>query len=210
MRQRTLVTLAALLVLWPAAARAQSWESPTFFAPRTADDIGLYLYDPEGGDLGLVGIWRQSGTLNLGVRAGFGSVGGDRLLLIGAEVYGMLVEPDAERPLAIAWIAGAGATTDGALVLRIPVGVSAGARLPAGDLVFTPYVHPRIALDYTSVDGVDGADGYSDTQLNLDVDVGAELEVGSSWLVRAAFTLGDRTAFGAGLAYRIPRRIAVR
>ncbi|MGD8278899.1 MAG: hypothetical protein PVH00_12760, partial [Gemmatimonadota bacterium] len=207
---RTAGAVLALLALLPTAARGQSWESPTFFAPRLSDDIGLYLYDAEDGDLGVMGIWRQSGRVNLGVRAGFGGASGDRLLLVGAEVYGMIVEPDAERPLAIAWLAGAGATTDGATVLRIPVGVSAGARLPAGDMVFTPYVHPRIALDYITVDGADGTGSVSDTEFHLDADLGAELEVGPVWRVRVAFTLGDRTAFGFGVAYRIPRQIAVR
>ncbi len=210
MRHRFAGAVLALLALFPTAARAQSWEAPTFFAPRLSDDLGLYLYDPEGGDLGVMGMWRQTGRVNLGVRAGFGGVSGDRLLLVGAEVYGMIVEPDAERPLAVAWLVGAGATTDGRTVLRIPAGVSAGARIPAGDMVFTPYVHPRISLDYITVDtGGDGGSA-SDTQFHLDADLGAELEIGAMWLLRAAFTIGDRQAFGLGLAYRIPRQIAVR
>ena len=210
MRHRFTGAALALLLLLPASAKAQSWESPTFFAPRPADDIGLYLYDTEGGDLGMMGIWRQSGRINLGVRAGFGGVSGDRLLLVGAEVFGMVVEPDVDRPLAIAWVVGAGATTDGVTAVRIPVGVSAGARLVAGEFAVTPYVHPRIAFDYITVDGVGDAGSTSDSQFNLDADLGAELELGATWRVRAAFTLGDRTAFGFGLAYRIPRQITVR
>ena len=208
MRERVSIAVLAMLFMAPAAVRAQSWESPTFFVPRRMDDVGLYLFDVESGDVGLMGIWRQSGGINLGVRAGFGGVSGDRVLLVGAELYGMLVEPDADRPLTVAWLVGAGAATDGATWLRIPAGVSAGARLPAGNLVFTPYVHPRVSLDYITVDGDEGS--TSDTEFHLDADLGAELELGAAWLVRAAVTLGDRNAFGFGLAYRIPRQIAVR
>ena len=43
----------------------------------------------------------------------------------------MLVEPDGGRPLAVAWMTGAGASFDGVTALRVPLGVSIGARLQA-------------------------------------------------------------------------------
>ena len=69
MRKRIFGSAFIFLLVLPAAGRAQHWETPTFFAPRPADDIGAYLVDTEGGDIGLAGIWRQSGNVNLGVRA---------------------------------------------------------------------------------------------------------------------------------------------
>lgn len=207
-KKRLLGAVAGLFLLLPAAARAQSWEIPAFFSPRLHDDIGAYLFDPEGGDLGLMGIWRQSGGINLGVRAGFGGVSGDRTVLVGAELYGMLVEPNAESVVAAAWLVGAGATFDGSTRLRIPAGVSLGARLDAGGLAVTPYAYPRVSFDLVSYDVPDGEE--TDGEFNIDVDLGAELELGSSWLLRAAVTIGDGEAFGFGLAYRIPRGIAVR
>lgn len=209
MRKGIISGALVLVFSLPGAGRAQHWDTPTFFAPRLADDIGAYLVDAKGGDLGLVGIWRQSGNVSLGVRAGFGGHSGDRTILVGAELFGMLVEPEPGRSLAVAWMTGAGASFDGVTALRIPAGVTIGAQLYAGTLAITPYAHPRVSLDFSTYDNADGEE-ETDTEFNLDVDLGGELQVGENWLVRAAVTLGDQEAFGLGLAYRIPRRVAVR
>lgn len=190
------------------AGNAQSWEAPTFFSPRAADDLGIYAVDTKGGDFGLAGIWRQSGNVNLGVRAGFGGRSGDRAWLVGTELSGMLLEPEPGRPLAAAWVLGAGAAFDGATWLRIPAGVSVGVRLGEGAVTVMPYAHPRASLDWVAYDA--GGEEVTDTDVNLDVDLGAELELGAKWTVRAAVTLGDREAFGFGLAWRIPRGVSVR
>ena len=209
MVKNTIGAAVVLALALPAAGWAQHWDTPTFFAPRMADDIGAYIVDTEGGDLGLAGIWRQSGNINLGVRAGFGGRSGDRTFLVGAELFGMLVEPDGGRPLAVAWMTGAGASFDGVTALRIPAGVSIGARLGSGDFAVTPYAHPRLSFDMYTYD-LPGGDEETNTELNFDVDLGGELELGESWLLRAAVTIGDREAYGFGLAYRIPRPVAVR
>ena len=201
-------TLALALAI-PGAARAQSWETPAFFAPRPGDDIGIHAIDAEGADLGLMAIWRQAGAVNLGVRAGFGGYSGARTILLGAELSGVLLEPEPGRMLAAAWMAGAGASFDGATWLRVPIGVSVGARFGEAGFAVTPYAHPRVSLDYVAHERIDDVEATS-TEINFDVDLGAELEVSTRWLIRAAVTLGDREAFGFGLAYRIPRRIAVR
>jgi hypothetical protein len=208
MRKRWFGLVLGLSLALPAATRAQSWEAPAFFAPRRHDDIGLYLFDPEGGDLGLMGIWRQSGAINLGVRAGFGGVSGDRTVLVGAELYGLLVEPNADNVVAAAWLVAAGATFDGATWLRIPAGVSLGARLDAGGFAVTPYAYPRVSFDLVSVD-VAGVE-ETDTEFNVDIDLGAEVQLDERFLLRGAFTIGDRNTVGFGLAYRIPRAVAVR
>jgi hypothetical protein len=199
----------ALALASPGAARAQSWESPAFFAPRPGDDVGIHAIDAKGADLGLMAIWRQAGAINLGVRAGLGGRSGDRTILLGGELSGLLLEPEPGRALAAAWLVGAGASFDGTTWLRIPVGVSVGARLGAAGFAVTPYAHPRVSLDYVAHERIDDVETTS-TEINIDVDLGAELEAGARWLIRAAVTLGDQEAFGFGLAYRIPRRIAVR
>src|SRR5919108_1616817 len=54
-----------------AAPLAAQWESPTFFAPRPGEDLGLYYVSPAGvNEWGIHGIWRQEGNLSFGVRLG--------------------------------------------------------------------------------------------------------------------------------------------
>jgi len=190
-------------------ARAQSWETPSFFAPSAHDDIGLYLIDAEGGDLGFMGVWRQSGNVSFGLRAGMGGVEGNRSVLLGAEIHGSLVNPGGTNVLAISWLAGAGASFNGATWLRVPAGLSIGARIPGSGFTITPYVHPRVSLDVVSRDRPNGEED-TDSEVNLDVDFGADLALGTSWVARFGLTVGEIEAFGIGLAYRIPRRISVR
>jgi hypothetical protein len=199
--------LLALAITSPATA--QSWETPTFFAPAAHDDIGFYLIDAEFGDLGFMGIWRQSGNLNFGLRGGMGGVEGNRTVLLGVEVYGPLVTPGGSSVLAVSWLAGAGASFNGATWLRVPAGVSIGARIPGSGFTITPYVHPRLALDVVSRDRPNG-DEDTDSEFNLEADFGADLAFGTSWVARFGLTVGDVEAFGIGLAYRIPRGISVR
>ena len=114
MRTRIITALAAT-VFAAAPASAQMWDSPTFFAPRPGEDLGLYLIDSDGGgDVGVMAIWRQQGNLNLGVRGG---VAGDNIM-IGSEFFGDLTGPG--RPLLMAWNLGVGATfADNVTVVRV-------------------------------------------------------------------------------------------
>jgi hypothetical protein len=204
--------MAAVVLIGAALTRpahAQSWETPSFFAPSMHDDIGLYLIDAEGGDLGFLGMWRQSGNVSFGVRAGMGGVEGDRSVLLGAEIYGSLVNPTGTNVLSVSWITGAGGSFNGFTWLRIPVGLSIGARIPGSGFTITPYVHPRLSLDVISFD-VGEREEETDSEFNLDVDFGADLALGDSWVGRFGLTVGEVEAFGIGLAYRIPRGISVR
>ena len=112
-----------------APAAAQAWDNPSFFAPRAHDDVGLYLINPEGGDLGFTAMWRQSGNINLGVRGGIGGDSDNRIWLLGAELYGPL-NLATGMPLLFAWNTGVGASFgDGYTAMRIPLGVSVGIDL---------------------------------------------------------------------------------
>lgn len=206
MKREALFVIGALLVGSPVLA--QSWETPSFFSPRAHDDIGLYLIDPDGGDLGFMAIWRQSGRINLGVRGGMGGFEGNRTVLLGAEFYGPLVRPNAGNVLAVSWLVGAGASFDGFTWLRVPVGVSIGAEIAGSGITVVPYAHPRVSLDVIAVD-VNG-DEETDSEVNLDVDFGADLMLGARWIARFGLTVGQVDGFGLGLAYRIPRGVAVR
>ena len=196
----------AVLAFSAVPAQAQMWDAPTFFSPRPGEDLGIYVIDGEGaGDLGFAGIWRQAGNLNLGVRAGF--MGSDHIS-VGAEFYGPLAIGGASR-LQLAWNLGLGATFNDATALRIPLGVSVGAVLGSGSMSIMPYVHPRVAFDLVAYE-IAGQE-ETETEFNVPVDVGADIIVSPSFVVRVGATFNDsRNAFGAGLAWRMGRRLVVR
>lgn len=206
MRMRIAVLTFGLVLgsAWPLVA--QSWESPSFFSPRPGEDIGLYVAGPESGDIGIHGIWRQSGNINLGVRAGLAG----NVIHVGGEYYNELNAPGPESPLLMSWVLGLGASFDDDVTwLRVPLGVSAGLSLDAGGMTVMPYVHPRVTLDFVTVGRGDAEE--SDTEFNLPVDIGADVALGTSFVARVGATLNDGgTVFGAGLAWRMSRRLIVR
>jgi hypothetical protein len=200
------VVLLAVGVATPAAA--QSWEMPTFFAPRAHDDIGAYLIKPEFGDWGVVGIWRQSAGINLGVRGGIGGDSDERTILLGAELFGPLNITGIE-PITMYWVTGIGGSFNGVTALRIPFGVSAGMRLGSeGALLITPYVHPRVAFDLFTIEV--GDEEETDTDFNVDLDLGADLELTRSIILRFGYTLDSNSTFGFGAGFRFGRGVAVR
>jgi hypothetical protein len=207
MVKRSIAWAAVLVSVIAVPASAQSWETPTFFSPRPHDDIGVYLIKPEFGDWGVVGIWRQSAGINLGVRGGVGGGSGDRTVLVGAELFGPLnLNTD---PVVMYWQSGIGASFDGATALRIPLGVSAGMRLGSeGALLITPYVHPRVAFDLVTFEV--GDEEETDSEVNLDVDIGADLELTRSIILRLGYTVTGGDVFGFGAGFRFGRGVAVR
>lgn len=207
MRGRWIALLAGIAMFAPAAATAQdvpAWDAPIFLPPRPGDDIGLYLVDPSGGDWALAGIWRQSGNLDLGVRVGIADHDDGTAVLFGAEFYGPILRSGREFPLDVAWILGAGAMLNDGTFLRIPAGVSVGRAFSSGGLVFLPYAVPRVALDIAA------DDGDSETDFSFTVDIGVDLEIDRSLLLRFGVALGDHDALGVGLAYRWGRSVMAR
>lgn len=212
MKMRDAVVAAALSGLMVTPAVAQNWDSPTYFAPRLHDDIGLYVIDTEGvSSVGMTGIWRQSGNLNLGVRGGVAPGTFDWLL--GVELYGPL-DLGPTSPVLLAWIVGAGGAFGGGsedvdlTTVRIPAGVSVGLNIDAGSATIVPYVHPRAAFDLR-IASSDGEE-ETDSEVNVDVDLGADVLLGERFIFRGGITLGESNSFGAGIAYRIPRSVTVR
>lgn len=196
-----LVTAVALAVATPAVG--QVWNAPSFMPPAPGDDIGLYLTDAQGVDLGLHGIWRQQGNLNLGVRVGFLDGNADDLIVVGFETWDRLFTT-AELPVDVSWTLGAGAAFNGGVELGIPLGVSIGRVFDLGGLALQPYAHPRLALVFTSVND------QTDTDLDGLFDLGADVYLGPDWKLRLGATIGGSDALGIGMAYRFTRGVAVR
>lgn len=194
---------------------AQSWEAPTFFAPVPGEDLGLYYVSPEGSSWGFAALWRQEGSLNLGVRAGIASFDSRSHYQIGAEFHGPVDLLGPGSGLLFSWVLGAGATFNDVTWLRIPAGLSAGMEVGTpGGLTIKPYVHPRVALDLFAYDNRAG-DEVTETEFDIDIDLGADAALGESFVLRFGVTLGGLTShrsntFGAGIALRTPRRVTVR
>lgn len=205
MRKLPVVIAFALLAGWSGQGAAQPWDVPSFFSPRPGEDIGLYIIDAEErADLGFVGIWRQEGNLNLGVRAG---VLDDDVYALGAEFYGPI--RGVQAPVYLSWLVGLGGTFNGATWLRIPAGVSVGTILDAGPVEIMPYLHPRVALDYVTFDAPEGVDG-SESDLNFDLDLGADVSLGPQFVFRVGASVAEFEGIGIGIAYRLGRRLVVR
>lgn len=218
MRMR-LFAVAVLLAGSAAPAAAQAWDAPSFFAPRPGEDLGLFVTVPEEeyGDVGLQAIWRQEGNLNLGVRGGFGGPDGNRQILLGAEFYGAL--PLGSYPVNASWIVGLGAGfDDDVTALRVPLGISVGTFLGEGSgFRIQPYVHPRVAFDLVAIDV--GGEEETETDFSFAIDLGTDVDISQSLAVKVGYTfaLGPDfdidnfdfypNTFGAGIVYRMPRRV---
>jgi hypothetical protein len=206
MRKYTLFVLGLLAGAAPLSAQ---WESPTFFAPSPGEDLGVYYVDPASdlADWAVHAIWRQEGNLSLGVRLGLEDGEGYH---VGAEFYGPLNL--AAPGLLLSWSLGLGASFRDELTwLRVPLGVSLGMNLGSSSaLQLKPYVFPRLAFDLLVVD-VAGEE-VTDTEFNVPIDAGVDVDLGPFVLrggVTFSVTEDNATSFGAGIALKLPRRIAV-
>ncbi|NIQ59156.1 MAG: hypothetical protein GWN02_30820, partial [Gemmatimonadetes bacterium] len=169
------LTLAGLGIA--GGARAQAFDVPSFMPPRPGDDIGAYISTL--GDFGIQGIWRQQGSLNLGLRLGFIDYDFDDAITVGAETWGGIVRAGPEFPLDVTWTLGLGAGFNGGTTLfEVPLGLSMGRMLDAGTLPIQLYGHPRIALVHFSSDVVD------DTDLEFLFDLGADFHISPDWKLR--------------------------
>ncbi|CAN5810998.1 hypothetical protein BH23GEM9_BH23GEM9_14750 [soil metagenome] len=208
MRRYCPFLILTLMLCTTAPAAAQAWDSPSFFSPRPGEDIGLYVLKVEGiDDIGISAIWRMEGNINLGVRAGI--IGRDHYA-IGAEFYRPLNLLGPQSPLLMSWILGVGATFNDVTMLRVPLGLSVGTSFGTpGSVLLTPYVHPRAALDVSAYD-LPGGQEQTDTDVRFEIDLGADANLGESFVVRVGATIGESNVFGAGIAYRFSRRLIVR
>lgn len=219
MRRPAPLLAAALLLaavpLLPARASAQAgpaWDAPSFHLPGGEDGYGLYITFPQDvGAVGAAGTWRTSGTyVDLGLRGGIANVerpGGasDLGLSVGVDLKNELISAYESFPLDVAWATGVGASAvperDLASV-RVPVGLVVGRRIEADGVTVTPFAYPRLALDATFREDRPGPGGRGDeTDLRVDLDLGADVRFRDEWSVRVGFTLGRAFTAGAGLTF---------
>jgi len=101
--------IAALAV--PESARAQIFDVPSFNTPYGEDGTGLFLSFPNDvDDAAVFGTWRRSSdVVDVGFRAGLGSLRDDFGLFGGVDLKNEVHQASENLPLDIAWVTGFGA-----------------------------------------------------------------------------------------------------
>ena len=192
-RSKRSVPLLLLGISLSAAPATAQVFTPTYMAPGSSSDVGVYLSDGPG-DFAIEGIWRRAGgAWDLGLRGGLADTR-DLGILLGAELRNPL---STGAPLDIA-------VTGHAQGLIIPdfdsgvgflVGLSLGYTFASPEISFTPYLHPRA--------GIVAGFGDDDLDLELLADFGFDVRINQSLEFRFGLSFEDMGAdWGVGLAWR--------
>ena len=167
--------------------------TPTFQPPLGGGNVGVYLSDFEQGGLAVEGIFRQGGRpYDLGFRIGIADVD-DAAFILGADLRNPLQLGTA--PLDVAFTAGGQALLGERDGFGFQAGLSVGSTFGAQGFLFTPYIHPRIAL----------VNDYRPNEDELQLDVLADLGVDvafPNFILRFGVNLGKFADWGIGVAFR--------
>lgn len=177
-----------------------AWDSPLLVHPHAPHGWSFFLAETYPGDeIGVLGSWRTAPTpVGFGVRAGLGEgADGELALFGGVDASGGILERSGEIPLDLVWVLGGGLSVSDDILVSFPAALSAGWAIRAEDVVFHPYVGPRVVLDGW-IGGRDRGEG-DDLQLEATVDLGFDLEFAGGWVVRFGAALADREAIAIGL-----------
>lgn len=203
MPTKRILLLAIAFLLLPAAVRAQlAWDTPLLIAPGEEPGWGMYLAEVHGGGLGVIGTWR-SPSWGFGVRGGLAETRDDDLgIFAGLDFSGPLVRETPEFPLDVDYVFGAGLGTGNGVRISLPAGLIVGYTFPAEGVTFTPYASPRVMLD-AFIDRETGVveDDDSDAQLAAAVDLGLDIHLQQSFIIRFGATLGDHNGVAIGLVF---------
>jgi hypothetical protein len=201
----------AYLTVSAGAAGAQAWVYPSFQQPQTTGrEYNFALADGDFGGTSLLFQWREgygtSGQFSMDV--GYADMDpSDGLFYLGGQYGHQLIRAGAEGPIDLMLTVGGNAGFgDGYRIFRVPVGASIGHRFPLENgLAITPYVHPRASIDIISIPDqtINGfrIEGQSDSDVNVNFDMGGSFEFSRALALRLSATLGDDDAVGLSLAF---------
>ena len=212
-RTRVFLTAAALTILAAATAEAQAWNYPAFQPPRISPreyNIGIASGDDYG--TSLVFQWREPVGLRtqLSFDAGFADpdLSDDAFFFAGGQFAYQLARAAGDMPVDFLLTAGLNAAFGDFTLFRVPVGVALGHRFPLeGQLAITPFIHPRLMMEFCS-------DCGDDSEVGLGFDIGADFEFSPRMALRLGIVLGgtdyfeDQSGFGVSLAWRPGRSTA--
>lgn len=197
LRRSTFVALVAGAMATPAAAQV-AWDSPALISPAVPAGFSLFLTNPEGGDLGVLGTLRHSaGPVGLGYRAALADQSGrdDLAFSAGIDVSGLIARGVEGSEIDVIWWSGGGVGFGEEALVTFPLGIVLGWTGSGGDVVLSPYGGGHVVLDLVTGPG---------DALHFDgvIDLGLDLVTSSGWMIRAGASLGDRESLALGV--RLP------
>lgn len=195
---RVMTAIAAIVVLLAAReGQAQAWAYPSFQPPTlTSREFNFGIADAGNAGTSILFQWREGFGLKsqFSMDIGVGDPDGrglDNVLFLGGQYAYELAKSSADVPLDFLLTAGAGFAFGNNTTLRVPLGVSIGHRFPLdGTVALTPYVHPRMSLDFCG-----GCSG-DESQIGISFDVGANLELTRVLAIRGTAFFGGSDRFG--------------
>lgn len=198
--------IGTMLLAGSTAASAQT-TYPSFQQPRVVSrEFNFGIADGDG-ITPFVFQWREGTTVGSQISFDLGladpdAEGADVYLMLGGQFARSLARSRPDMPLDVLFTAGIFSQFGNDMTfLSVPVGASIGHRFPIEGtaMAITPYLHPRLALQYISVDTPLG-DG-SDTEIDISFDVGGSLEFSPQLALRLSATFGDVDVLGLSLAW---------
>ena len=176
-----------------------AWESPMLMAPAQPGGFGVYLTDPDpGSGIGALLTWRSAGSpSSLGFRIGLAEgYRGELAASGGVDFQAPIHSAGASFPLDVVVVAGIGAGVGEYGMVSLPFGVTLGRVLTFDGVRFTPYVTPRLSLD----GHMGGRRPRRGADLELIVDLGADISFDPAWAIRFGASFGGRNALAIGVA----------
>jgi hypothetical protein len=183
---------------------AQAWAHPSFQPPRvTSREYNFGFADAGFSGVTLLFQWREGigNDTQLSLDAGIADPDGrDNLhALLGGQFAYQMMRSRADVPLDLLFTAGIFLAAGDPSVVRVPVGLSIGHRIPLeGGVALTPYVHPRLSLDFCG-------ECRNDSDVSVAVDLGLNLELTRTIALRVSALFSgsdyfDDNGFGISLA----------
>ena len=210
MKRTTLTALilaAGIGALPSSQVDAQAWAYPAFQPPRlVAREYNFGIASADGAGTTLLFQWReQTGpktlfSFDVGIADPEGRES-DIVALGGVGLAHRLGSATDEVPLDFLFTAGAYLAIGDDFFFRIPIGVSLGHRFDMDGMALTPYLHPRLSIDF--------CDDCGGSDIGVSFDLGANFELSRSLSIRGAIVFGgsdffDDDAFGISIAWTPP------
>ena len=180
---------------------------PSFQQPRVVSREYNFAVADGQGLTPIVFQWREGTTprTQLSLDAGLADPGDDLdvVLLVGGQYGRMLSQARADFPLDVLLTGGVFGAFGGGTYLALPIGVSVGHRFPleGTSMTVTPYIHPRLALEFVTGDG-------DNSDIAIGFDLGGNLELTPQLALRVSAMFGgeglrgtDGDAVGISLAW---------
>ena len=204
LRWATALSVVAVGMPGVRALDAQAYHYPTFQTSQIS--VRDFNFAVAGdGDYGTMGLaqWREGigKSTNLNFDGGLSSKDGTTLFFVGGGVVQSLVHATKDTPIDILGTGGVYFTFGNGTLFRLPLGVVIGHTFPLTQtMAVTPYASPRLSIDH-------GTSQWGNA-LNVNFDLGAELEVTRTIGLRLGFTFGavadgpNSAGFGFSIAFR--------